>query len=313
MSMVKPARLRRGDVIGVVAPASPPLGRDRLERGVRYLEGLGYRVELGAHLESRHGYLAGTDAQRLEDLNRMLRSRHTAAVFALRGGYGSGRLLPGVDFRALRLRPKIVVGYSDVTALQLAMEKKAGLVTFSGPMVASDFGGSPDPFTEEHFWGVLTSTRRGMKLPGRLEPLAEPAVTRSIRGCLMGGNLSLFVSLMGTPFLPRVEGRLLVFEDVGEHFHRIDRMLTQVRLGGILGRAAGIILGQFTECRTPRPDDPHLSLDDIFGEVLGCGGRPVFTGLAYGHVRQKLTVPWGVMASLSHRTGELRLEEAAVC
>jgi muramoyltetrapeptide carboxypeptidase len=246
MKILKPRRLRRGDLIGLVAPASPPLDESRLHSGVRYLESLGYRVRLGRHLHRHHGYLAGTDAQRAEDFNGFLRDREVRAIFAVRGGYGTPRLLPLIDYAAAQKDPKIVVGYSDITALQMALWRRAGLITFAGPMLAADLAGRRDAFAEETFWRMLTSKGRGARLP-------QPSRTRlrcrrpgKARGRLLGTNLSLLVSSLGTPFSPTYRGAILLLEDVGEQFHRLDRMLTQLRNAGVLQNLDVLFVGKFT-------------------------------------------------------------------
>src|SRR5262245_28308388 len=242
MKLLKPPRLRRGDVIALISPASTPLPTEKIEKGVRYLESLGYRVKLGEHVAAQHGYLAGTDEQRLSDLNRMLNDSQVKAIFAVRGGYGSPRLLPFVDYRALRKRPKILVGFSDITALQLAVFRRVGLVTFSGPLPGVEFWQKPDPYTEEHFWRVLTSARRigPLKNPDN-QPL-RPRIRGRARGRLLGGNLSLVVSNLGTRFSPDYDGAVLVLEDVREEFHRLDRIFTQLRNAGILDQINGLVL-----------------------------------------------------------------------
>jgi muramoyltetrapeptide carboxypeptidase len=312
MKLLKPPRLRRGDVIGVIAPASPPPSTTRVQAGVRYLEGLGYRVKPGRHLAAQHGHLAGTDAQRLEDLNAMLRDPQVRAVFALRGGYGTPRLLTFVDYRAVRSQPKIMVGFSDFTALQLALFRRTGLVTFSGPLVAADFGSTVDPFTEEHFWRLVTSSR---PVGALANPADEPLKVRRagrIEGRLLGGNLSLLLSCLGTPFSPDYRGALLVLEDVGEQYHRLDRMFTQLRNAGILSRLAGLVLGRFTACTPANARAPHLTPDQIVDEVLTWFSAPVVEGLAYGHIARKLTLPWGLRARLDTARGKLEVLESAV-
>jgi muramoyltetrapeptide carboxypeptidase len=279
---------------------------------VRYLEGIGYRVKVGLHVEARRGYLAGTDDQRVDDLNAMLRDRQVRAIFALRGGYGTPRLLPFVDYRAARRDPKIVVGYSDLTALQLALFRRAGLVGFSGPMVASDFGKVPDAFTEESFWRLLTSTQR----PGVLsQPVGCPLVRRRggrAEGRILGGNLSLVASVLGTPFSPDYRGSLLVLEDVGEQLHRLDRMFTQLRNAGILDRIGGLVLGQFTRCRPGDGRQPFLTEREIMDDVCSWARVPTVEGFQYGHVSAKLTVPIGVMGRVDADRGKVELMEAAV-
>jgi muramoyltetrapeptide carboxypeptidase len=279
---------------------------------VRYLEGLGYRVKVGLHVEARRGYLAGTDDQRVEDLNGMLRDRRVRAIFALRGGYGTPRLLPFVDYGAARRDPKIVVGYSDLTALQLALFRRAGLVSFSGPMLAGDFGKVPDPFTEENFWPLLTSTRR----PGAMmQPVGCPLVSRRAgraEGRILGGNLSLVASVLGTRFGPDYRGSLLVLEDVGERWHRLDRMFAQLRNAGILDRIAGLVLGRFTRCVNWDGRHSVLTEREVLGDVCSWAKVPAVEGFQYGHVAAKLTVPLGVMGRVDAGRGKVELMEAAV-
>jgi len=312
MNILKPPRLRRADVIGLISPASPPLPAEKIEKGARYLEGLGYRVKLGEHVAAQHGFFAGTDAQRLSDLNAMLNDPQIKAIFAIRGGYGSPRLLPFVDYRAVRRRPKIIVGFSDVTALQLALLRRTGLITFSGPLPGVEFWQKPDPYTEEHFWRLLTSTRRVGPLPN---PRNEPSHSRipgRAEGRLLGGNLSLLVSNLGTRFSPDYRGTILVLEDVGEHFHRIDRMFTQLRNAGILDQINGLVLGHFTNCKASDSAKPHLKLNEIIEEVLSWLNVPVVEGFQYGHVARKLTVPFGLRARLDAGRGTLTVTESAV-
>jgi muramoyltetrapeptide carboxypeptidase len=307
-----PNRLRRGDVIGLIAPAGPPRSRERVEAGVRYLERLGYRVKPGRHLDAEHGYLAGTDAQRLEDLNAMLRDPQVRAVFALRGGYGTPRILPWVDYAAARRDPKIVVGSSDLTALQLALWRRAGLVTFSGPMVSTDFGDQPDPYTEDHFWRLITSTRAGSRFR---QPKDRPLrVVRPGRaeGRLLGGNLSLVISSLGTGYSPSYKGAVLVLEEIGEPWHRVDRMLTQLRNAGVLRSLAGLAFGVFTNCIPVDPNAPHLTLREIIQEVAESNGGPIVDGLQYGHVPSRLTLAIGVRTRLDADRGQMELLESAV-
>lgn len=311
MQVLKPPRLRRGHVIGLVAPASPPRQRGQIEGAVRYLESCGYRVKPGRHIEALHGFSAGTDDQRAGDLNAMFRDPQVDAIFALRGGNGCCRLLRRLDYAAARRHPKIFTGYSDLTFLQLALWRRARLVTFSAPMPAVEFWRRPDPFTEEHFWPLLTSRAKRRELPApRGEPVAR---LRSgvAEGPLLGGCLSLVMSLFGTPFAPDFRGAVLFLEDVREELHRIHRMLTQLDNAGVLRRAAGLLLGQFTEA-SPEPDAPHLPLPAIYEETLADFRGPVLANVAYGHVPRKLTLPQGVRARMDGGRGRVWLIEAAV-
>jgi muramoyltetrapeptide carboxypeptidase len=262
---------------------------------------------------AQHGYLAGTDKERAADLNDMLREPAVRAVFALRGGYGTPRILDLLDYGAARRDPKILVGYSDITGLQLAFLRKAGLVTFSGPMVAVEMWDNIDPFTEENFWRVVTSASRIGSLQN---PDDEPLVAHNkgkVSGVLVGGNLSLLASLMGTPYLPNLHKAVLVLEDVDEAPHRVDRMFAQLRHAGILKNITGLVLGKFTDCVPSDPSKPHLTIEQVLQEAVSAVGCPVLTNLQYGHIAKKLTIPFGVRATLDTRTGSLKVSEGAVC
>lgn len=312
MKTLKPPRLRKGDLIGIVSPASTPATQEKVDNGVRYLEGLGYRVKIGRHVMAQYGYLAGTDKERAEDLNDMLRDPAVRAVFALRGGYGTPRILDLLDYLAARRDPKILVGYSDITGLQLAFLRKAGLVTFSGPMVAVEMWDHIDPFTEENFWRVITST----SCVGCLQNPDDQPVTAYHKGwasgILIGGNFSLLTSLMATPYLPNLRKAILVLEDVDEAPHRVDRMFAQLRHAGVLKNIAGLVLGSFTDCVPSDPSKPHLTIEQVLQEAVNAVDCPVLTNLQYGHNAKKLTIPFGVRATLDTRTRSLRVSEAAV-
>lgn len=311
-TLLKPPRLRPGDVIGVVAPASP-MKHDRLENGIRYLERLGYKTKVGKAVYREHGYLAGRDRDRAEDLNRMFRDPRVNAIFCIRGGYGTPRLLPLLDYDAIRAHPKIFVGYSDITAVQLAMLQRTGLVTFSGPMVASEMGKGIDPFTEENFWRMVTH-------PEPFGEMTRPAAGRydlitrgSAAGPIIGGCLSLVVSLVGSPYFPETSGSIFCVEEIGEAPYRIDRMLAQLREAGILKNIAGFVLGQMNDC-VPTDNEPSQTLDDLMRDFIKPLKIPAIAGLDYGHVDVKHTLPFGVRAELSARgtQSKLKIVESAV-
>ena len=300
MKIRKPEKLKKGDLIGICAPASAPDTHENLQRGIRYLERNGYRVKPGRNLMRRHGYLAGTDKQRAEDLNDLFADRHVKAIFVARGGYGSHRILPLLDYSVVRRHPKILVGYSDITALQLALFARAGLVTFSGPMVASDLGKKLTGEAEEEFWDTLTSPRipKPLSCP---EYLPGASIRKQISaGRIMGGNLSLVASLVGTQYFPSDHHLILLLEEIDERPYRIDRLLQQIRLAGILKRSRGIVLGQFVHC-TPGPGKPSLTLPDVFREVFAAFRYPILGGLSYGHIKNSMTVPLGILARLNPR------------
>ena len=311
-AILRPRALRRGDVIGLVAPAGALWRPERVEGCVRYLEGRGYRVEVAAHALGHDGAFAGSDEQRLSDLNGMLRDPRIRAVMALRGGYGTPRLLDRIDYAAVRRDPKIVVGYSDITALQLALWRKTGLVSFSGPLGAVEFASAPDPVTEESFWRLVTSRRTQGRLP---LPEGEALQTRQTglgEGPLLGGCLSLVAALLGTPFSPDYRGAVLALEDVHEQFHRVDRMMTQLRLAGVLGRAQGLLLGRFTHTTAADPAHPFHDLEAVWRSVLEGVKAPILEGFPYGHVPRKVTLPWGIPVRVDGQRQTVTLLESAV-
>lgn len=284
---------------------------ERIDLGARALEARGYRVRLGANVRARHGTFAGTDAQRLADLNGFLRDDEVRMILAVRGGYGCGRLLEGVDYLAARRDPKWLVGYSDLTALQLGLLAQSGLVTVSGPMAGVEFRSAPDPFTEAHFWALVGGAPAGMDLGNPPGQSWTPFRGGAAEGRLVGGCLSLVMSLVGTPYLPSLRGCILVIEDIHEHLHRLDRMLVQLRLAGVLEGIAGLVLGQFTDCNPSEPGKPALTLEEILREVLAGLRVPCVWGYAYGHEARKRSLPWGIRARLDVDGGTFRLLEPA--
>lgn len=312
MQALKPARLKRGDVIGLIAPASAPSAEEKISKGIRYLEDLGYRVKVAENARAKHGYLAGTDAQRIADLNGMLRDPQVKAIFALRGGYGTPRLLPFVDYAAVRRQPKILVGYSDLTGLQMALYRKTGLVTFSGPMPAVEFWKPQDASSEEHFWRVVTSTKRVGKL---LNPADAPLRTIHAgvqEGPLLGGNLSLIVSSLGTPYTPTYRGAVLALEDIDEEPYRLDRMFTHLRNAGILKNLHGLLMGHCTGWMPSDPTKPMLKLDEMLAEVYPWVKAPTVENFQYGHIPCKVTLPLGLLTRVDSKRREITVLESAV-
>lgn len=310
--VLKPPRLGKGDLIGLVSPASAPSSTEMVEKGVRYLERLGYAVKVGKNAAKVHGYLAGTDDQRASDFNEMIHDKTVRAIFAIRGGYGTPRLLRLIDYGELKRSPKVIVGYSDITALQLAIFHKIGLVTFSGPMVGVEMGDNIDPYTEEHFWRVVTSKSRVGKL---LNPIDEPLkLLRGGKGTgrMLGGNLATAISLLKTPYAPDLKDSVLVIEDVDEAPHRVDRMLAQLSNAHILDKISGLIFGKFVDCVPSDPAKPYLTIDQIFENVAQRCECPVIANLQYGHIPKKLTIPLGLRSRLDATKGTIEVLESAV-
>ena len=316
MDILKPPRLKRHDVIGIVAPASAPSTCEKIDKGIRYLEKLGYRVKLGKSAKKVHGYFAGKDANRAHDLNAMFADRQVKAIFAVRGGYGTPRLLEHIDYTLVKRNPKILVGYSDLTALQLAIFAKTRLVTFSGPMLAVEMFEKFDPFTEEFLWKMLTSPHPLGKVSNPdddpLKSLSTPSKKSRVVGRLLGGNLSMIISIMGTRFEPNFTSHILFFEEVGEEPYRLDRMLTHLKLAGIFRKVKAIIIGTLTDCVPSDKTKPSLSTDEVLQELTEDLKIPVLSHLAYGHMPRKLTMPIGLKVKVNSRLGTLEFLESAV-
>lgn len=284
--------------IELIAPSGYPQDPAAIERALQRLHEEGHRVE-GVHAtKRRYERFAGTDAERAAELNRLADPSRKLPdiVLAVRGGYGAVRLLHGLDYAGLQKRltgePIAFVGHSDFTAIQLALLARAGLTTFGGPMLASDFGAEETSrFTMEHFWRALTTRTWSLKVKA---PQAQPA---SASGTLWGGNLATLVSLVGTPFMPAVQRGILFVEDVNEQPFRIERMIYQLHLSGILGQQQALVLGHFSGCKQFESDNGY-DLNAMIGQVRSVVGIPVITGLPFGHVPDLLTLPVGAQATL---------------
>ena len=291
----KPSPLHPGDHIAVIAPASPPKKPAHLDAGIQTLRDRGYEVETCRSFEP-YGYLCGTDEVRLGELNGYLRRPDIKALFCARGGFGTMRLLPDIDYEAARRNPKLVIGYSDITALHLALYEHAGLPGLSGPMVAVEWK-DPDPETERHFWEIAQGQTPDPLLGPGEEPL-RPIRSGTAEGPLLGGNFSMIQRLIGTPYLPSLNGAVLFLEEVGEQPYRLDALFAQLRMAGILHNLGGLVLGSFTDWEPPH-DRPTLSPGEVVEHYTQDLSLPVARGLIYGHFPVKSTLPVGVRARLS--------------
>ncbi len=286
--MHKPSPLRRGDLIGLVSPGAA-VDELNLNAGVRVLEAAGFRARVGAAARKKHGYLAGTDAERAADLNEMFRDPEVRAIITARGGYGSGRILPSLDLAAAQADPKIFIGHSDITFLLSALQEKAELVVFHGPMAASL---AHQPEAAVH----LTAVLRGERLVW--QHAAHAVIQGGIaEGVLSGGCLSILVSMLGTPWAPQTRDRILFLEEVNEKPYRIDRMLTQLRHAGLLDGVAGVVFGEMEGCAAG-PNE-RVTVRDVIAEAFASAPYPVAFGLPSGHGRGTLTLPFGIRVRLA--------------
>lgn len=309
ISQIKPKRLCLGDTIGVIAPASPG-DLECLMAGVHWLKQQGFRVRLGRTVEQSQGYLAGSDADRASDINAMFSSPEIDGIFCLRGGYGTMRLLDFLDYDCIRTYPKVFVGYSDITALHISIGQRTGLVTFHGPMVASDMGKGLSEYTLESFYRAIANSE---PLGAVSNPLLSPPpvfiAPGRAQGYLTGGNLSLIVSTLGTPYEINTCNKILCLEEVGEEPYRMDRMLTQLLLAGKLQDAAGIVIAVCTDC--DKDDSPGFTLEEVLQDRLSGLNKPVLYNLYFGHTADKVTLPMGVTAVLDSDIGGLVITETA--
>lgn len=322
--MLKPPPLRRGDVVRFVAPAGP-LNREGIERAAALLRQMGLKPTYSNDLFRTDGdYLAGDDARRAAELMEALLDPEVDAVFPGTGGYGAMRILDKLDYQAIRRRPKIVIGFSDITALHLALQKRAGLVTFHAPnpMYMLGRGGGPAPFPARWFWRALgwnpADPETPLAAPYDLAPndpqapFPMPTVVRGgiARGPVVGGNLSLVAALVGTPYQPETRGRILLLEDVGEAPYRVDRMLCTLKLAGLLEGISAAVIGQFSRRKSEDLEGEATTIESVLDGYFAPLGVPVVRCFPVGHVELNATIPLGVPCELNADRGTLSVLES---
>ena len=307
-----PRPLNPGDTIALVSPSSATDERLSLQFAQEAMQALGFQVKTGAHYASRYGHLAGTDARRAGDLNAMFADDEVKAIVCVRGGSGAARLLPLLDYDAIRANPKVLLGYSDVTALHNALLAQAGLVSFHGPIGAGSWNRfNVDQFRRVFFDRELMQYRNKVDAGDELVPRKHRTITITggkARGELVGGNLAVLVALAGSPYLPAFDGAILFLEDVSEAPYRVDRMLTTLKLMGALDRIAGFVFGECTDC-DPGEGYGSLTLDQIFDDHIKPLGIPAYRGAMIGHIREQFIVPVGGQVELDADAGSFRLLE----
>ncbi|GAA0436443.1 LD-carboxypeptidase [Lentibacillus halophilus] len=300
---MKPYRLKRGDTIGIVAPAGP-VDSDRLARATPFFEAMGLHVTYGATIDEWHGYLEGTDDQRVADIHHMISDTSVRAIMFARGGYGSARLADKIDYELISRHPKIIWGYSDITYMHTAIRQWTGLTTFHGPMPASDVADEAfDPLSARMFRQLFAPET--LHYTEDVSPLTVLAPGEA-DGALVGGNVSVLASTLGTDYDIDTNGKLLLLEDIGEAPYRIDSMLNQLRLAGKLDAAAGIIVGDFADAKPTH--EPSLSLEQVLADHLSDLPCPVMAGFKIGHCFPHFSVPLGARAFLSTTRKRLTIE-----
>jgi muramoyltetrapeptide carboxypeptidase len=292
---LKPPRLGPGSVIGIAAPAGP-FEPAALNRGVEVLRAMDFEVVVPDGLFDANGYLAGTDAHRADVLNRLFADPGIDAVICARGGYGSLRILPLLDYACMAARPKALIGFSDITALLTAVSSRCGLVTFHGPVVTTLADAS-----ERTLAGLRAAVASDRPLTVRSEG-AMALRPGSASGPVYGGNLTTLCHLLGTPFAPRFRSRIVFMEDRGEAPYRVDRMLVHMRTAGCFDGIKGLVLGSFDDCGTP------AEIHKIVTDVLQGAQFPILAGVEAGHTEPNLTLPLGVRAALDAGRRTLEFE-----
>ncbi|MEZ5352736.1 MAG: LD-carboxypeptidase [Bryobacteraceae bacterium] len=315
--LLKPRALEPGDTVGVIMPSTHVPDPDRLAEVARTVEFFGLVLKPGSYLGRRTWNFAQSIEQRVNELHELFRDPEVKAVMPVRGGYGTMQFLDRIDYSLIRSNPKIFTGYSDITAMHLALQRRAGLVTFHSPVILSEF----TPYTQAAFRKALFESKPlgAIENPPEANQLRPRHTLRTIRpgrarGPLTGGNLTLICATLGTPYEIETRGRILFLEDVGEETYSIDRLLMQLWLAGKLQQAAGIVWGECAGCG-PQPLQPSSATPFTLGEtvdhLLGRLDIPVLAGLTIGHTADQATLPLGVMATLDATKAQLVIEEAA--
>lgn len=311
-----PARLKQGDTIGLIAPGSF-ITEDELKESVQNLKELGFKVTYTENILARSGYLGGTDKQRADDVNNMFERNDIDGIFCARGGYGCSRILPILDYDKIKRNPKVIIGYSDITALLYGIYSQTGMVCYHGPVGISTF----NDFSIYNMENVLMRPSADFEMISKPDKKDDelykiyPIRSGIAEGELVGGNLSIVVSLIGTKYDIDTAGKIVFLEDVGEEPYRIDRMLTQMIEAGKFDNAAGIALGVFKHCRVKKEDPSFktsFTLSEVLYDRLYKLGIPVVYGLSFGHIENKFTLPFGIKAKLDVTNQTLTLLEKAV-
>lgn len=312
---IKPAALKKGDTIGLVCPAYSAFIKEEVTIAVEGLQTLGFKVVLGKHIFDRYGNLAGRDEDRAADINEMFANNTINGIMAMHGGWGSARILSLLNYEAIKNNPKVFIGYSDITSLLLSIYSMTGLVTFHGPVGSSTWNAfTVDYFKNTLIDGNLTRMSNPVRKGDALVQMEDRIYTiygGKASGKLIGGNLTVLSHILGSMYVPDFKGAILFLEDVQEDTYRIDRMMTQLKITGILNQLAGVIFGKCTDC-PPSKNYGSLTLEDIFEDHIKPLKIPAFSGAMIGHIKDKFTVPIGIEATIDADEGVIKLKESAV-
>ena len=305
--MIKPIPLKKGDKVAFVGISSP-VEESRIKPSIEAIESLGVKVVLGESCKAKYGYLAGTDEMRAKDLNNMFKDDEIKGIFAIRGGYGAARILHMLDYDNIKKNPKIFIGYSDVTIIHLVLNQICNLITFHGPMPATELYKNVDPFTKDHLRNALFSSNPLGILKNPDDMPIRTLYNGEAKGQVVGGNLSVVCSSLGTNYEIDTKNKILFLEDVGEEPYRIDRMLLQLKQAGKFREASGIVLGAFTNCEAKDPLK-SLTIEEIFNELIATEKKPTLYNISCGHCLPTFTIPLGSIATLNAEKAEFKIQE----
>ena len=314
--IIKPKRLIAGDTIGLVCPAAPAYSKEQVQVVVESMEALGFKVKLGKNLWKRYGYLAGTDEERASDVNEMFANSSVKGILCVHGGWGCARILPLLDYDSIRRNPKVIVGYSDVTALLLGIHAMTGLVTFHGPVGGSTW----NDFSVKYFKAVLMNAEKvkyeNPKTKGdnltQVEDRIATIKSGTARGKMIGGNLTVLCHILGSKYTPDFKNSILFCEDVEEQPYSVDRMINHLRLVGAFEAMSGFVFGKCTKCEPGSGSYGSLTLEDLWEDHIKPTKKPAFTGAMIGHITNKFTIPIGIEAEINADAGTIQFLESAV-
>jgi muramoyltetrapeptide carboxypeptidase len=313
--VTRPPRLKPGDCVGLIQPASNIFESVTVQIAVEIVEALGLKAKVAPHVSDRYGYLAGSDKDRAADVNAMFADPSVHAIMAVRGGWGCARLLPHLDYGLIAKHPKILAGYSDLTALLLPVFARTGLVTFHAPMGVSTWNTfKVDLLKRVLFDGEAVTFENVKEVKDTLVQVENRirTITPGVaRGRLLGGNLSVLAGIVGSGYLPDWSGAILFIEEVEEAIYRVDRMLTQLKLAGILDKLNGVVVGNCTKCE-PGDGFGSLSLEEVFDDHLKPLKVPAWSGAMIGHIERQFTLPEGLAVEIDATRGTIRMLEPAV-
>jgi muramoyltetrapeptide carboxypeptidase len=304
---LKPARLKSGDTVAIISPAGAVWDTERIDFFANILKNFGFNVVLGKTLTEKWGYFSGKDELRAQELNEMFADKNVKGIFCMKGGWGCARIIDKLDYELIKKNPKVLIGFSDITALLLAIQHKTGLITFHGPVGNSGW----NDYTTNVFKKVLMDPESGFGFPQDQEGVVtiHPGIAE---GEFAGGNLTVLSSLIGTGYLPNWKGKILFLEEVKEEPYSIDRMMTQLKLSGVMNDISGLVFGQCAKCLAEEPEKA-FTFDQVIRQHLEPLKIPSFYGANIGHIENKLTIPLGIKGKVnSFTTPSIDLLEAAV-